>query len=66
MNYSETYKKSQTRPVPGGFTTSICCKYVTNVTNEYNEKLKFTYDAKNETLTILSNDFNLLTVEYGS
>ena len=66
MKYSETYKKSQTKQVPGGFEISMGCKFVSSVTNEKQEYLKFTYYKITETLTVLSDEFNLLTIEYES
>jgi len=66
MKYSEKFKKNQTKKVPSGFTMNLSCKYVIDVTNESEEKLKFIYDTLNETLTILDDNFNLLTIDYES
>jgi hypothetical protein len=65
MQYEETIKRSQTQQnTTGGFTKRLSCKYVKDVRNEENEALKFSYDTNDEVLTILENNFKLLTVIY--
>jgi hypothetical protein len=64
MQYEETIKRSQTQPCIGGFMKRLSCKKVLDVRNEENELLKFSYNTEDEVLTILSENFKLLTVIY--
>lgn len=63
MRYSETFKKSQTKTVANGFEIAVECNKVLNVENENSELIKFQYDKKNGTLTVLEG-FKLVTVTY--
>jgi len=64
MKHFDTIKKSELKKVPSGFERKMCCERVFSVLNENDEILKFNYNMIDETLTILSDNFKLLTIEY--